>query len=152
MNCSLQDAHEQITAPLKSNFGVVHVSYQTVFTDHHSNIHEFFTMAFKKFFTECLHCIHEVSTAAFRRFSLFVVIASGTLCLDGPDRPLSHSVSDGVLHVILQNRPPPRQNRQGSILQYIGHSNSNRANYGKYFLLCSRYMFLTDMELCLGTL
>ena len=49
-----------------------------------------------------------------------------------------------------QNRPSPRQNRQGNILLYIG--NSNRANYGKCFLLSSHYNFFTDIGLFLGTL
>ena len=66
-------------------------------------MHEFFTPVFRRFSTDCLYCIHEFFTPSFRRFSPTAVIASDTLCLNGSDRPLRHSVSDGVLHVILQN-------------------------------------------------
>ena len=53
------------------------------------------------------------------------------------------------------DRAPPRQNRQnrqGNILQYIGNSNSNKANCVKYFLFLSLYICLTDIGLFLGTL
>ena len=59
-----------------------------------------------------------------------------------------------TLHIAYprQNRPSPGQNRQGSILLYVGSSDSNRPNYAKYLLLFSLYSFLTDIGLFWGTL
>ena len=74
--------------------------FTTVFIDEYSRV---FHTRFQKVFHRCLYCNHEVSTPSFRSFSPTAVVASDTLCPNGSDRPLRHSVSDGVLHVILQN-------------------------------------------------
>ena len=104
----------------------------------------------------CIHiCIYVLGMQLPKR-------ASDTSCLNGPDRPLRHSVSDGVLHVILQNTVclhmqfQLEEGRYGSVLSHCSlllrviSSSSSSADMIVHFPLPSWWKHISVRKLQVG--